>query len=118
MSCCGRSGATGAGVFGAPITPQPATQRHSRPPHAAMRLALCGMSFFARERGGGCAQRQASAKMRAAGLRFEDFDTAAVGVDELRDHREADSRALDVPALRRFSLVEGFEDPLALLGGN
>src|SRR5579862_9005794 len=117
MSCCGRSGATGAGAFGAPNDPQPAAQM-DRKAHAAMRLRLCGMSFFARRRRAGWSQGQAYAKMRAAALRFEDFDAAAVGIDELGDHRKPDSGALDVPALRRFSLIERFEDPIALIRGN
>src|SRR5579864_9582857 len=109
MSTCGRSGATGAAVLGLPIAPQPAIHRLTRA-HVATRLPLCSMSFFARRGGGGRAQRQAHAEMRAATLCFEDLDAAAMGIDELRHHRQADAGALDVPALRRFALVEGFEN--------
>src|ERR1700722_20129428 len=55
--------------------------------------------------------------MRAAGLRFENLNAAAMRVDELGDDREADSGALDVAALRRFSLVERLEDSIALFRG-
>ena len=74
------------------------------------------MGFFARRRRERRAQREAYAKMRAAGFGFEYLDAPTMGVDEFSDHRKADSGAFDMPALRRFSLVERLEDAVALIG--
>src|ERR1700752_3583745 len=61
------------------------------------------------------AQGQAHAEMRSPGRSLENLDAAAVRIDEFGHHRKPDPGALDVAALGRFPLVEGFEDAIALL---
>ncbi len=51
-------------------------------------------------------------------LTVDDFNRAAVRVYELDHHREPDTGALHVPALRSLALVEGLEDAAALLERN
>src|ERR1700686_1317080 len=74
------------------------------------------MSFFA-----GCRRLphgETHAEMRASCLGLENFDAAAVRVDEFGHHRQPDSRSLDMSSLRRLSLVKSLQYPLALLGRN
>src|ERR1700730_2152884 len=56
--------------------------------------------------------------MRASRFGLENFDAAAVCVDEFGHHRQPDSRSLDMSSLRRLSLVKSLEYPIALLGRN
>src|ERR1700675_4872676 len=67
----------------------------------------------------GClAQRKTNPEVRAPRLCLENLDAAAMRVHELRDHREADSGALHMAALRGFALVKRFEYAVAFLGRN
>src|SRR5450631_3343587 len=67
----------------------------------------------------GClAQRQTDPEVRAPRFCLENLDAAAMRVHELRDHREADSGALHVAALRGLALVKRFEYAVALFGRN
>src|SRR6204780_5331067 len=60
-------------------------------------------------------QGDADAEMGSAGRRFEDFDAAAVCVDEFGHHGKAYSGAFDVAPLGRLPLVESFENAIALV---
>src|SRR3979490_2063052 len=70
--------------------------------------------------GGGCSlsRGQPHAEVCAASSGLENLDGAAVGHDEFRHHRQADSRALDMPSLRCFSLIKSLEYSLAFVGRN
>ena len=66
--------------------------------------------------GGRClAHGQTDAEVRSAGGGLEDFDAAAMSIDEFGDHREADAGSLDVAPLRCLALVERLEYPISLL---
>src|SRR5882724_5311041 len=117
-SCDARSGSAGAAGFcraKGPPTPQAVIQPATKS-HAAKRNHLCGMSFFA-----GCGRLphgEPHAEVRASLLGLENFNAAAVCIDEFGHHRQPDSRSLDMASLRRLSLVKGLEYPIALLGRN
>src|ERR1700692_3040664 len=67
----------------------------------------------------GClAQRKTDPEVRAPRLCLENLDAAAMGVHELRDHRETDPGALHMAALRGLALVKRFEYAVALFGRN
>src|ERR1700693_2067244 len=67
----------------------------------------------------GClAQRKTDTEVRAPRLCLENFDAATVRGHELCDHRETDSGALYVAALRGLALVKRFEYAVAFFGRN
>jgi len=77
---------------------------------------LCGMSFFAGY--GRLPHGEAHAEMGSSRLGLENFNAAAVCVDEFGYHGQPDSRSLDMASLRRLSLVKSLEYPIAFLCWN
>src|SRR4249919_3512144 len=92
---------------------QPAVRTSTMPPASALSRMRRLLFLYAR-----LAQRQTDAEVSACELTVDDLDRATVRVYELNHHREPDTGALHVPALRGLALVEGFEDAAALLERN